>query len=81
MYKRKVQGSKKYFSKQIPFEIHNPKNDKIYKIKLFINREFQLQIHRTNKLNMYDVKISIDILKNYLNKHFTNIEIEYLHQI
>jgi TATA-box binding protein (TBP) (component of TFIID and TFIIIB) len=75
--KRKVQGSGKYFSSQITFNIYNPDNDKIYKIKLFRNGKFQ--VPGVKKPDMTDLIKPIKILRDYLRKEFVddNIEIQY----
>jgi hypothetical protein len=75
--KRKLQGSGKYFSSQITFEIYNPDNDKIYKIKLFRNGRFQ--VPGVNKPDMSDLIKPMITLRNYLREEFVDdtIEIQY----
>lgn len=76
--KRKLQGSGKYFSSQITFEIYNPDNNKVYKIKLFRNGGFQ--IPGVNKPDISDLVKPITILNNYLIEQFSNknIKVNYL---
>jgi hypothetical protein len=75
--KRKLQGSGKFFSSQITFEIYNKVNCKIYKIKLFRNGGFQ--VPGVNKPNMSDLIIPIKILREYLRNEFVDnaIDIQY----
>jgi hypothetical protein len=75
--KRKLQGSGKYFSSQITFEIYNPDNGKIYKIKLFRNGRFQ--VPGVNKPDMSDLIKPMIILREYLRIEFVDetIEIQY----
>jgi hypothetical protein len=75
--KRKLQGSGKYFSSQITFEIYNPDNNKIYKIKLFRNGGFQ--VPGVNKPDVSDLIKPIITLRDYLRKEFVdeNINIQY----
>ena len=74
--KRKVQGTGKYFSSQITFEIYNSENYKIYKIKLFRNGAFG--VSGVSKPDMSDLITPINILQNYLTDHFeNNIKAEY----
>ena len=75
--KRKLQGTGKYFSSQITFEIYNSDNNKIYKIKLFRNGGFQ--IPGVANPDISDLIKPINILKNYLLKYFgKDIKVEYL---
>ena len=76
--KRKLQGSGKYFSSQITFEIYNPDNGKIYKIKLFRNGGFQ--IPGGNTPCMSDLINPIKTLQQYLITQFLdeNIKVVYL---
>ena len=75
--KRKLQGSGKYFSSQITFEIYNHINKKIYKIKLFRNGGFQ--VPGVNKPDMSDLIVPMIILRDYLREEFMDdaIEIQY----
>ena len=75
--KRKMQGSGDFFSSQITFDIYNPNNSKIYKIKLFRNGGFQ--VPGINKPDMTDLIVPIKILQTYLKEEFMDdsIEIEY----
>jgi len=75
--KRKLQGTGKFFSSQITFEIYNQETDKIYKIKLFRNGRFQ--VPGVNKPDMSDLVTPIKILRDYLREEFldTNIEVSY----
>jgi hypothetical protein len=75
--KRKLQGSGKYFSSQITFEIYNASNKKIYKIKLFRNGGFQ--VPGVNKPDMSDLIAPIIILRNYLRDEFMDetIDVQY----
>jgi hypothetical protein len=75
--KRKLQGSGKYFSSQITFEIYNPDNGKIYKIKLFRNGRFQ--VPGVNKPDMSDLIKPMITLRDYLRIEFVDetIEIQY----
>jgi len=75
--KRKLQGSGKYFSSQITFEIYNNVNNKIYKIKLFRNGGFQ--VPGVNKPDMSDLIIPITILRDYLREVFRDntINVQY----
>lgn len=63
--KRKIQGTGKYFSSQISFEIYNSYNKKITKIKIFRNGCYQ--IPGVKRPDMHDLIDSITLLKNYLN--------------
>lgn len=72
--KRKLQGSGKYFSSQITFEIYNYDNNKIYKIKLFRNGGFQ--VPGVNKPEMTDLIKPIKILREYLRNEFMDETID-----
>jgi hypothetical protein len=72
--KRKLQGTGKYFSSQITFEIYNPETNKIYKIKLFRNGGFQ--VPGVNKPDMTDLVTPIKILRTYLRKEFMDDTID-----
>ena len=72
--KRKLQGSGKYFSSQITFEIYNPESDKIYKIKLFRNGGFQ--VPGVNRPDMSDLVFPIKILQAYLREEFMDDTID-----
>jgi hypothetical protein len=75
--KRKLQGSGKYFSSQITFEIYNTDIEKISKIKLFRNGGFQAPGIKSP--NMHDLIKPIRILRDYLRKEFADesIRVEY----
>lgn len=77
--KRKLQGSGKYFSSQITFEIYNPQSEKIYKIKLFRNGGFQ--VPGVNKPEMTDLIMPIKILRDYLRNEFMDDTIDILYFI
>jgi hypothetical protein len=66
--KRKLQGSGKYFSSQITFEIYNPESEKIYKIKLFRNGGFQ--VPGINRPDITDLINPIKELEKYLQTEF-----------
>jgi hypothetical protein len=74
---RKVQGSGKYFSSQITFEIYSGVNQKIYKIKLFRNGGFQ--IPGVNLPDMTDLLFPIKILEEYLKLEFLDDDIKALY--
>lgn len=63
--KRKIQGTGKYFSSQISFEVYNMHNNKITKVKIFRNGCYQ--IPGVKRPNMSDLVDSITLLKTYLN--------------
>lgn len=69
--KRKRQGTGLYFSSQVTFEIYNPTNKKISKIKLFRNGNFQ--VPGVKKPNMSDLIEPIMVLKNFWNWHQNKI--------
>jgi hypothetical protein len=75
--KRKLQGTGRFFSSQITFEIYNNINKKIYKIKLFRNGGFQ--VPGVNKPDMSDLIHPVKILRDYLRTEFMddNIDIQY----
>ena len=75
--KRKLQGSGKYFSSQITFEIYNPESKKIYKIKLFRNGGFQ--VPGICRPDITDLIMPIKILRDYLQQEFvdTGIKVQY----
>jgi hypothetical protein len=75
--KRKLQGTGKFFSSQITFEIYNSTNKKIYKIKLFRNGGFQ--VPGVNMPDMQDLIEPIKILRDYLRIEFMDesIDIQY----
>jgi hypothetical protein len=77
--KRKLQGSGKYFSSQMTFDIYNPNNGKIYKIKLFRNGGFQAP--GVKKPDMSDLLAPIKILRDYLRVNFGNDNINVTHFI
>jgi hypothetical protein len=72
--KRKLQGSGKYFSSQITFEIYNPESKKIYKIKLFRNGGFQ--VPGISKPDITDLIMPIKTLRTYLQEEFVDDDIE-----
>jgi hypothetical protein len=76
--KRKLQGTGEYFSSQITFEIYNPDNGKIYKIKLFRNGGFQIPGGSSPCMN--DLIKPIKTLQDYLITQFLdeNIKVLYL---
>ena len=76
--KRKLQGSGKYFSSQITFEIFNPANNKIYKIKLFRNGKFQ--VPGVIKPDISDIIYPVKTLQEYIKNEFMheNIKIKFL---
>lgn len=63
--KRKIQGTGKYFSSQISFEMYNSFNKKITKIKIFRNGCYQ--IPGVKKSDMSDLIDCIQSLKDYFN--------------
>jgi len=63
--KRKIQGTGLYFSSQVSFDIYNYTNNKITKIKIFRNGNFQ--VPGVKKPDMSDLVDSIVLLKDYLN--------------
>lgn len=75
--KRKLQGSGKYFSSQITFEIYNKQTNKVYKIKLFRNGGFQ--VPGVTMPDMSDLILPIKILRDYLREEFIddNIDVMY----
>jgi hypothetical protein len=75
--KRKLQGSGKFFSSQITFEIYNPDTDKVIKIKLFRNGGFQ--VPGIKKPDMTDLIKPIRVLRDYLRKEFVDdtIKVQY----
>ena len=77
--KRKLQGSGKYFSSQITFEIYNPDNMKLYKIKLFRNGGFQ--IPGGNLPCMSDLINPIKTLQKYLIEQFLDEDIKIMYLI
>jgi hypothetical protein len=77
--KRKLQGTGKYFSSQITFEIYNPDNGKIYKIKLFRNGGFQIPGGSTPYMN--DLIKPIKTLQDYLITQFLDVNIKVLYLI
>ena len=67
--RRKMQGSGKYFSSQITFEILHPDMNVVYKIKLFRNGKFQAPGIR--RPDMLDLIKPINILRDYLHLNFS----------
>lgn len=76
--KRKIQGSGKYFSSQITFEIYNSDTNKVYKIKLFRNGSFQSPGIKDPL--MTDLIKPIITLRDYLRKELKK-NIEIIHSI
>ena len=76
--RRKIQGSGKYFSSQITFNIYSTETRKVYKIKLFRNGGFQ--VPGIQNPNMTDIILPLTILREYLRKEFLDdtIEIQYI---
>lgn len=76
--KRKIQGTGLYFSSQVTFEIYNCETNKISKIKVFRNGNFQ--IPGVKRPDMKDLIIPTTILKNYLNEIMSDksIKISYI---
>lgn len=77
--KRKLQGTGKYFSSQITFEVYHPEYDKIYKIKLFRNGHFQ--VPGVSHTEMDDLTLPITVLRDYLRKEFFDESIEIIYFI
>ena len=75
--KRKLQGSGKYFSSQITFEIYNPDVNKIYKIKVFRNGGFQ--VPGIIYPDMRDLIRPLKTLLTYLKQEFCDnfIRVQY----
>jgi hypothetical protein len=63
--KRKQQGSGLYFSSQVTFEIYNFSNERVSKIKLFRNGNFQ--IPGVKKPDMTDLMQPLNTICAYLN--------------
>lgn len=76
---RKKQGTGKYFSSQITFEIYNEKCNKIYKIKLFRNGRFQ--IPGVSRLDMEDIIDPVYALRECLVENFGDRLIRPTHLI
>lgn len=77
--KRKLQGTGKYFSSQITFEIYHPEYKKIYKIKLFRNGHFQ--VPGVSHTEMDDLIYPITVLRDYLRKEFFDDSIKIVYFI
>ena len=77
--KRKMQGSGKYFSSQITFEVYHPEYKKIYKIKLFRNGHFQ--VPGVSHTEMIDLMEPITRLRDYLRNQFCSDEVEIVYFI
>jgi hypothetical protein len=77
--KRKLQGTGKYFSSQITFEVYHPEYKKIYKIKLFRNGHFQ--VPGVSHTEMNDLIYPITILRDYLREQFYDDSIETVYFI
>jgi hypothetical protein len=67
---RKTQGCGKYFSSQITFEIYGEYSNKIYKIKIFNNGNFQAPGIKQSE--MRDIIGPLTILVDYLRIQFGN---------
>ena len=77
--KRKVQGTGQYFSSQMTFEMYNAINNKITKIKVFRNGNYQ--IPGVKLPDMTDITDSVNLLQKYFdNLHLTaeKVEIPYI---
>ena len=72
--KRKLQGTGKYFSSQITFEVYHPIYKKVYKIKLFRNGHFQ--VPGVSHTEMDDLIFPITVLRDYLRSQFCDESIE-----
>jgi hypothetical protein len=72
--KRKLQGTGKYFSSQITFEVYHPEYKKIYKIKLFRNGYFQ--VPGVSHTEMDDLIFPTKVLRDYLREEFYDETIE-----
>jgi len=66
--KRKTRGCGKYFSSQITFEIYGSDSNKIYKIKIFRNGNFQAPGVRNSR--MLDIIAPLTLLSEYLSEQF-----------
>ena len=78
--KRKIQGTGLHFNSQITFDIYNSFNNKITKIKIFRNGNFQIPGVKSPK--MTDLIDSIVLLKDYFNNlnnlnNLNNIELGF----
>lgn len=75
---RKAQGTGKYFSSQITFDVYNEEYNKIYKIKLFRNGNWGIPGGKDP--NMRDLIPPLRELVKYLQKFLdnSNININYL---
>lgn len=72
--KRKVQGNGRYFSSQITFEVYNPTNERIYKIKLFRNGKFQ--VPGVSNKDISDLIHPINTMVEYLREEFMDPDIK-----
>lgn len=77
--KRKLQGTGKYFSSQITFEIYHPDYEKVYKIKLFRNGHFQ--VPGVSHTEMLDLIKPVSRLRDYLKEQFCDDTIEIVYFI
>lgn len=77
--KRKLQGTGKYFSSQITFEVHHPEYAKTYKIKLFRNGHFQ--VPGVSHTKMLDLVEPATRLRNYLREQFYDDSIQTVYFI
>ena len=75
--RRKTQGCGKYFSSQITFEIYSAETEKIYKIKIFRNGNFQAPGIRNKE--MRDIISPLFMLVEYLRDQFNaDIYVSYI---
>jgi hypothetical protein len=75
--RRKTQGCGKYFSSQITFEIYSAETEKIYKIKIFRNGNFQAPGIRNKE--MRDIIKPLFMLVEYLRDQFNvDIHVSYI---
>ena len=75
--RRKTHGCGKYFSSQITFEIYSAETEKIYKIKIFRNGNFQAP--GIKHKDMSDILMPLNTLTQYLRTHFgADIHISYI---
>lgn len=75
--KRKTQGTGKYFSSQITFEVYNPDVKKVYLLKLF--RPGVFQAPGVKRPDMADLVNPIRTLQKYLQQEFVDesIRVKY----
>jgi hypothetical protein len=78
--RRKINGCGKYFSSQITFEIYGEHTNKIYKIKIFRNGNFQAPGIKNTE--MRDIIQPLNTLVNYLKTQFgTDISVSYISSV